>query len=68
MTFRDGKTLGTLFGQSLFISLFGGLLFWRLSNEYINAIPFPIPNVPCPEDPGIPNMEIIMNRIGSLFF
>lgn len=60
MTFRDGKTLGALFGQSIFISVFGGFLFWQLSSAYI------IPNMP----PGPSSLDVTtyMNRIGSLFF
>jgi len=61
MTFRDPKTLGALFGQSLFISLFGGLLFWRLTEDYHNS------SVPLPAPLNL-NYTAYMNRVGSLFF
>jgi len=53
MTFRDGKTLGALFGQSIFISVFGGFLFWQLSSKYID-----------PKTGDLDNITY-MNRIGS---
>lgn len=64
MTLRDGKTLGALFGQSIFIALFGGALFYRLSNDYINPLA-----VNVPFNPELPLMRLdqtnYMNRVGA---
>lgn len=61
MTFRDGKTLGALFGQSIFISVFGGFLFWQLSSKYTLPVPEISPRDHLDE-------TVYKNRIGSLFF